>query len=98
MRQRRKKNPRAGEDLLYEGLARNPFIAVIKALPHSIPYTVFVMESMLCPRRACYIFSSRADPSSGNIYRKFPGRFKTLADSIGTVYPLAQSQWLPRSL
>jgi hypothetical protein len=46
----------AGEDLMYEELARNPFTMAIKALPHSIPYTAFVMESTLCPRRKCSIF------------------------------------------
>lgn len=53
---KRKKAVRASEDLLYEELARNTFIVVIKAWPHSIPYTVFVMEPTLCPRRTCYIF------------------------------------------
>lgn len=33
------------EYVLYEELARNHFIVVIKALPHSIPYAILVMES-----------------------------------------------------
>lgn len=42
--------------VLYEELARNHFIVVIKALPHSIPCAVLVMESKRGPRRSCYIF------------------------------------------
>lgn len=58
MKQKRKNKPQTVEDLLYEELARHPFIVVIKALPHSIPCTIFVMESTLCPRRTYYIFLS----------------------------------------
>lgn len=47
----KRKQKRGGKSLnvteyvLYEELARNYFIVVIKALPHSIPYAILVMES-----------------------------------------------------
>lgn len=44
------------EYVLYEELACNHFIVMIKALPHSIPYAILVMESKQCPGTTCYIF------------------------------------------
>ena len=44
------------EYVLYEELARNHFIVVIKALPHSIPYALLVMESKRHPGRTYDIF------------------------------------------
>lgn len=51
-----KKSLNITEYVLYEELARNHFIVVIKALPHSIPYAILVMESKRHPGRTYYIF------------------------------------------
>lgn len=55
-KQKRKKTLNVIEYVLYEELARNHFIVVIKALPHSIPYAILVMESKQHPGRTCCIF------------------------------------------
>ena len=52
----RKKSLNITEYVLYEELAHNHFIVVIKALPHSIPYAILVMESKRHPGRTYYIF------------------------------------------
>lgn len=56
---------------MYEELARNPFTMAIKALPHSIPYTAFVMESTLCPRRKCSIFLPEQIPQVATFIGSF---------------------------
>lgn len=58
MKQKRKNKPHAVEDILCEESARNPFIMATRALPHSIPYTMFELESTLHPRRAYYTLLS----------------------------------------
>lgn len=58
MKQKRKNKPHAVEDILCEESARNPFIMATRALPHSIPYTMFELESTLHPRKVYYTLLS----------------------------------------